>query len=1170
MKKYLLPILAALIVAPIVYAYVVVEGDYIEYGTQMLGAPSQGIRYERSIIPEADSKFELGTSTKAWLRLNVDQLCLTGDSCQTAWPGAGTFAGVLNDISDVATTSTSYGELLMWNGTAWTNKSTTTLGITASDSFTLTAWYATTSAPQLTTLANLTDIGTIAKLDFTRASGTLISFTTAYGALQGSATDLTCTDCINATEIEDIYVLNTTDSMTKLTTTYASSTLTTISDTLFINQICNSAGECFDSPGTEGAAVSFYPNNNDSDIENYEKMLTVPTAGVTIDETCDADADVTNGYCLIDSYISSTSDIAILNYPAGTTKIHAYTYVSSAAGTSYLVFRGYRREADGTEHFLGQATTTEINALSVQEYVANFVGPTDTAFNADGTDRLVMKVYGWTDSTAARTLHWMYQSSGLYSHIVTPITSGDLGHARIYADETISGDWTHTGKLTMGYASSTGLTSTAIWGNLVGNVTGKLTGNASSTLISATTIWGSLQGSATDLTCTDCINATEIEDIYVLNTTDSMTKLTTTYASSTGITATTFWGALDGNAKTATALAADPADCAAGTVATAIAASGALTCGITPLISGGTLTTNNVCQYDGTGIDCNLTKDGSGDCASGAVCLGDHTHSSYLTAVASDATWTIHDSYPAACSAGQYVTAIGDTLTCSTPAGGGDFTLAAWYATTTKLNLNVGSVEGVDFGTLTDTKICVYDEANTEIDCNYTDLAGSGEGLSTSTPIADTYVIYGTGATTVGAEAAFTYDDSTNRLTASYASTTGLTATTIWGTNEYLTGKLGIGTTTLGSDTLRVIGDTSIYDGWVQIFGGYGFLIYDGAQSSFIQQDGADLNIESIYGDVNISAGKLTVTKASTTLITATTIWGSLVGASTDLTCTDCLNATEIEDIYLLTAGDSMTGKLTMTYASSTAITSTLFYGSLQGSATDLTCTDCINATEIEDIYILAAGDSMAGKLTMTNASSTNLTVSGTIWGTLQGSATDLTCTDCIGTTEISDSYLLNNGDVGTGGYDFGGADYLEIPNGTNPTCNDPGELCHDTSDNQLIIDDYVIGKATEKIWSVTVASSSRPFIDAGLLPVPVELDGYTITAIRCVVNGGTSKVIAIEDESANSTEDITCATSVTSDDGSITNATVTAAEEMFVDFGATSGSVQYVMISVFGQWTRE
>lgn len=51
---------------------------------------------------------------------------------------------------------------------------------------------------------------------------------------------------------------------------------------------------------------------------------------------------------------------------------------------------------------------------------------------------------------------------------------------------------------------------------------------------------------------------------------------------------------------------------------------------------------------------------------------GNHASAGYLTAVASDSNWTVHGSYPAGCSAGQFVTAIGDTLTCNTPSGSGD------------------------------------------------------------------------------------------------------------------------------------------------------------------------------------------------------------------------------------------------------------------------------------------------------------------------------------------------------------------------------------------------------------------------------------------------------------------------------------------------------------------
>ena len=158
------------------------------------------------------------------------------------------------------------------------------------------------------------------------------------------------------------------------------------------------------------------------------------------------------------------------------------------------------------------------------------------------------------------------------------------------------------------------------------------------------------------------------------------------------------------------------------------------------------------------------------------------------------------------------------------------------------------------------------------------------------------------------------------------------------------------------------------------------------------------------------------------------------------------------------------------------------------------------------------------------------------------------------------------------GEWDFGGATSLEIPNGTNPTVNSAGEIAYDTTDNQLIIGatPHVIPTKDIRIWGTTVASTSDAFISGGLLPTATYLDGYTISRIQCHVTGGTSKVIAIEDASGNSSEDITCGTTNTTDDGSITNATYIASELQYIDFGATTGAVNYVTISVFGNWTRE
>jgi hypothetical protein len=77
--------------------------------------------------------------------------------------------------------------------------------------------------------------------------------------------------------------------------------------------------------------------------------------------------------------------------------------------------------------------------------------------------------------------------------------------------------------------------------------------------------------------------------------------------------------------------------------------------------------------------------------------------------------------------------------------------------------------------------------------CDGVDATGSGgSGLATSTDIADTYVIYGTSASDVGAESAFTYDDATDRLTVINASTTNISASYASSTQGFF-GSLSVG-----------------------------------------------------------------------------------------------------------------------------------------------------------------------------------------------------------------------------------------------------------------------------------------------------------------------------------------------------------------------------------------
>src|SRR3990167_9657430 len=46
----------------------------------------QIVRQEVTIVPVADSSYDIGTTSKAWREGWFDELCLTADSCKTAWP----------------------------------------------------------------------------------------------------------------------------------------------------------------------------------------------------------------------------------------------------------------------------------------------------------------------------------------------------------------------------------------------------------------------------------------------------------------------------------------------------------------------------------------------------------------------------------------------------------------------------------------------------------------------------------------------------------------------------------------------------------------------------------------------------------------------------------------------------------------------------------------------------------------------------------------------------------------------------------------------------------------------------------------------------------------------------------------------------------------------------
>lgn len=197
--------------------------------------------------------------------------------------------------------------------------------------------------------------------------------------------------------------------------------------------------------------------------------------------------------------------------------------------------------------------------------------------------------------------------------------------------------------------------------------------------------------------------------------------------------------------------------------------------------------------------------------------------------------------------------------------------------------------------------------------------------------------------------------------------------------------------------------------------------------------------------------------------------------------------------------------------------------------------------------------------------------LTSTDWDTFNGKQDTITAGDNLtltGTNIDLDATLTGlTGITSTGLLDFGGG-VLEIPNGASPTADDVGELAHDTTDNQLVLDDRII-RTSESIFGFTMASTSVEFVSGGQIPVPLEKDGYTVTNIKCYVQGGTSVQLTLTD-GTNAMDTLTCATTATSDDGAIANSTVTADELMYVNVGTISGTPDYVTFRVFGNWTRE
>lgn len=95
-------------------SYILLGMTLMVSGT-VLAAPY--FTYQRTLLPETNNAFDLGTTTSVWRDLFVTQICLSGD-CKTAWPTGGS------------------GGAFAWTSNSWGNSTTSTIGFLTGGLFT--------------------------------------------------------------------------------------------------------------------------------------------------------------------------------------------------------------------------------------------------------------------------------------------------------------------------------------------------------------------------------------------------------------------------------------------------------------------------------------------------------------------------------------------------------------------------------------------------------------------------------------------------------------------------------------------------------------------------------------------------------------------------------------------------------------------------------------------------------------------------------------------------------------------------------------------------------------------------------------------------------------------------------------------------------------------------
>jgi hypothetical protein len=202
---------------------------------------------------------------------------------------------------------------------------------------------------------------------------------------------------------------------------------------LWMNQTPNMTPGPTGATGGSGGQILYFDHLKSTDPITYEILNLIPAGNAEADET----VTVKNGLgeVLVDPYVTNIGYPALTEIPAGLWRFRTFHYVSGASGTTTAVFKVYNRTATGTETLLFTATSDDIDATIVNEYLTSYV--TTTTYKVSSTDRIVCKVYGQSTHSSNIIFHFVYDGTTHTSHIQSPL---DISPATTLTFSAVAGE----------------------------------------------------------------------------------------------------------------------------------------------------------------------------------------------------------------------------------------------------------------------------------------------------------------------------------------------------------------------------------------------------------------------------------------------------------------------------------------------------------------------------------------------------------------------------------------------------------------------------------------------------------------------------------------------------------------------------------------------------------